>query len=113
MDLYCPAKFFRLHVVGEALAAPTLLQMALTLAQPTRHAWLRFAGYPLALVIVALYEVFLYNPVAYTRVLTADMAFLPSSAVIFALRLIWAYGAATRRWRDSACASSRSAPSSA
>jgi signal transduction histidine kinase len=90
MDLYHPATFFRLHVVGEALTAPTLLQMALTLAPP-RHAWLRFAGYPLALVIIALYEIFLYNPVAYSRILTANMAFLAIVGVIFALRIIWAY----------------------
>jgi signal transduction histidine kinase len=91
MDLYQPATFFRLHVIGEALLAPTLLQMALPLAQPLQKAWLRFAGYPLAAVIIALYEIYLYNPVAYSRILTADMAFLGIVGGVFAIRLFWVY----------------------
>jgi signal transduction histidine kinase len=91
MDLYGPAMFFRLHVVAEALLAPALLQMGMVLTEPSRHARWQLAGYAPAVAIIALYQANLYEPAAYSRVLTADMVFLGIVGVIFAGRLLGAY----------------------
>jgi hypothetical protein len=59
MDLYRPATFFRLHVVGETLVPPAVLQITLLFPQPHRHARWRSLGYAPSLVILVLYELFL------------------------------------------------------
>jgi signal transduction histidine kinase len=91
MDLYGPAIFFRGHVVAEALLAPSLLQMGLLLTgSAPRNRW-RFAAYPVALLIIALYETFLYDPGVYSRILAADMAFLGVIGIVCVAWLVAAY----------------------
>jgi signal transduction histidine kinase len=65
--------------------------MVLLLAEPLPHPRWRLAGYGPATLIIALYEIFLYDPAAYSRVLTTDMVFLGTVGVICAGRLVWAY----------------------
>jgi signal transduction histidine kinase len=91
MDLYGPAAFFRLHVLAESLMPAAMLHFGLVFPQRHRWARARFAGYALSSVIAVLYEVFLYSPSAYSRVLTTNMLFLGLVAVFFCLRLVESY----------------------
>jgi signal transduction histidine kinase len=91
MDLYGPAIFFRAHVIAEALMPPSLLQMSFLLTDPLRHTRWRFAAYPLALVVIALYETFLYDPAAYSRVLSLNMFLVGAIGVIGVALLVSAY----------------------
>ena len=91
MDLYGPATFFRLHVLAESLVPATMLHLALVF--PEQHRWSRFrsAGYALALAIALSYEIFLFHPTAYSRVLNADMLYVGLVAVFFCSRLVESY----------------------
>ena len=93
LDLYGPATFFRLHVVGESLLPAGALHLAFFFPQPHPRARWRFAGYGLALVILLLYETFLYQPSAYTRVLYANMTYLGLVGLFFFGRLAFEYWA--------------------
>ena len=91
MDLYGPATFFRLHVLGEALLPAAALQMALLFPQPHRWAAWRLAGYAPAMVIIVLYETFLYHPAMYSVILYANMTYVGLVGLFFAARLVSAY----------------------
>ncbi|HJW69904.1 MAG TPA: ATP-binding protein [Candidatus Binatia bacterium] len=91
MDLYGPATFFRLHVVAESLVPPAVLQLAFVFPQPHRWARWRFAQYALAAVVVTLYELFLYRPAVYSRLLGFNMALLGLACFALAARLVSEY----------------------
>jgi signal transduction histidine kinase len=91
MDLYGPATFFRLHVVGESLLAPTVLQLAMLFPQP--HRWVRFRllGYVPALLLLAAYQIYLYRPSTYSMILKANMAYLGIVSVLLGARFVAEY----------------------
>jgi signal transduction histidine kinase len=91
MDLYGPATFFRLHVIAESLVPPAVLQLAFVFPQPHRWARWRFLQYGLAAVVIALYEMFLYRPALYSRLLSANMALLGLACFALAARLVSEY----------------------
>ncbi len=91
MDLYGPATFFRLHVLAESALPAAMLHFALMF--PERHRWarLRVVGWATALTIAVFYEVFLYSPAFYSRVLTTNMLYIAVVAAFFCLNLVAAY----------------------
>jgi signal transduction histidine kinase len=91
MDLYGPATFFRLHVVAESLVPPAVLQLAFVFPQPHRWAGWRFVQYGLAAAVIVLYELFLYWPAVYSRLLGFNMAFLGLACFMLAARLVSEY----------------------
>jgi len=91
MDLYGPATFFRLHIVGETFFPAALLQFALLFPQAHRLARWRMAGYGLSLAIFAPYEVFLYQPSTYSSLLAANMTHLGAVGIFVTGRLVWEY----------------------
>src|SRR5205814_2153179 len=100
MDLYGPATFFRLHIVGETFFPAALLQFALLFPQAHRLARWRMAGYGLSLAIFAPYEVFLYQPSTYSSLLAAHMPHLGAVgsayvAAVVVFNLILRAGAVT------------------
>jgi len=95
MDIYGPGTLTRLHAVTEPLAAAAALQLFLLLPQPHRYAGWRFIGYLLAAPLIIGYQLFLYEPAAFSAVVMANMLFLGAVAVFFVLRLLTEY------WRDS------------
>jgi len=91
MDLYGPASFFRLHVVGETFFPAAVLQFALLFPQTHRFARWRHAGYGLSLAILVLYEAFLYRPSTYSSLLAANMIYLGVAGLFLTARLVWVY----------------------
>jgi len=91
MDLYGPATFFRLHVLAESALPAGMLHFALVF--PERHRWarLRVVGWVLALGIALAYEIFLYSPVVYSRILTTNMFYIAAVAAFFCGNLAVAY----------------------
>jgi signal transduction histidine kinase len=102
MDLYGPADLFRLHAAAESFTPATGLQLALLFPRPHRAARWRFSGYALCLVILILYELFLYHPPMYSTLLAANMIGFGLGALLFGGRLVVEY-----RRRDSALARQR------
>jgi signal transduction histidine kinase len=102
MDLYGPARFFRFHVVAEPLMWAAGLHI--TMNFPRAH-WLErwwWAPYLAAGVTAVFYEVFLYQPAAYSRILTLNMLLLGVAALTFAARAVFEYwqgGSALARQR--------------
>lgn len=71
MDLYGPARFFRLHVTTEAFFAPTLFHLAIVFPVVRLGRWRRkvlAAVYGLATVWAGVYQAWLYDPDAYSRI---------------------------------------------
>jgi signal transduction histidine kinase len=91
MDLYGPSTFFRLHAASEALMAPALLQLAAVFPEPRRWARWRLAGYVPALVLLILYQWYLYQPHPYTVILQTNMAYLGLAGILLGAQLVWAY----------------------
>jgi signal transduction histidine kinase len=91
MDLYGPATFFRLHALAETLMPGAFLHLALVF--PHRHAYahMRFAGYALSLALAVPYQLFLYQPAEYPRILRTSMLYVGLVAVFFCLRLVAVY----------------------
>jgi len=96
MDLYGPATFFRLHVAFETLVPPAVLQLALLFPHENRLARWRFLGFLPSVLILIVYELNLYHPVVYSRMLYANMAYLGVVSLILGARLVIAY------WHDEA-----------
>jgi signal transduction histidine kinase len=91
MDLYGPATLFRLHVVGESFLPAALFQLAMVFPDAHRHARWRLAGYPVALVTLAVYEWSLYRPWLYSHVLTLNMLYLGLVGIFSTVRLVASY----------------------
>ena len=94
MDLYGPARFFRLHVAAETLVPAAVFQFALLFPQAHRLATWRFAGYVPAAVVLLLYQVFLYEPRVYSTLLKLNMALLGAACFVLAGRLVQEHRAA-------------------
>jgi signal transduction histidine kinase len=92
MDLYGPAAFFRLHVLAESALPAGMLHFALMFPERNRWSGLRVGGWAIAGTIAALYEIFLYSPAQYSRILTTNMLYLAVVAVFFCANLVVAYG---------------------
>jgi signal transduction histidine kinase len=91
MDLYGPATFFRLYAATEPLLAPALLQVASLFPEPHRWARWRLAGYTPALVLLILYQLYLYRPPVYSAILQTNMAYLGLAGILLGTRLVWEY----------------------
>jgi hypothetical protein len=91
MDLYGPASFFRLHVLTESALPAGMLHFGLVF--PWRHRWarLRIVGWLIALAIAVAYELCLYSPIWYSRILTTNMLYLAAVAMFFCLNVVVAY----------------------
>jgi signal transduction histidine kinase len=91
LDLYGPARLFRLHVAAEAIVPAALLHLTLLFPHPHRLARWRFAGYGVAAVVLVLYQAFLYRVPVYLRVLSFDMVFLGATGTLMGARLLSEY----------------------
>src|SRR5262249_51186111 len=68
-----------------------MLHFALMFPERHRLAHFRVVGWAIGLAIALLYEIFLYTPAAYSRILTADMLYLAAVAGFFCLHMLLAY----------------------
>ena len=91
MEIYGPGTLTRLHAVTEPLGAAAGLQLFMLFPQPHRYVHWRFIGYALALPLIVAYQTFLYQPAAFSTVVTLNMLFTGSIGVFFGVRLISAY----------------------
>ncbi len=91
MDLYGPGLMFRLHVLAEAILPAAAAHLALTCPRDhlARRPGLLLVGYGVALVLAAIYELFLYDPSAYTVIhdLCQSLSIVPVLAFTVALGL--------------------------
>ena len=71
--------------------APALLQLAAVFPEPRRWARWRLAGYVPALVLLILYQWYLYQPHPYTVILQTNMAYLGLAGILLGAQLVWAY----------------------
>jgi signal transduction histidine kinase len=95
MDLYGPATFFRVHVLAESLLPAATLHLALLFPQAHRLVHMRFAGYAASFAFLVPYEVFLYQPSEYSRILRGNMLYLGMVAIFFCARLVVEYWRST------------------
>jgi signal transduction histidine kinase len=91
MDLYGPSTFDDLYLLANALLPATALELALLFPEPHRLARWRHAGYPVALLVFALYEVFFARPSVTTTIFTLNTVYLGLVGVFFGSRLIAGY----------------------
>ena len=91
MDLYGPATLFRLHVAAEALLPAALLHLFLLFPQAHPLAGWSAAGWAVSLAILVPYELFLYRPAVYSRMLYANVAYFALTAAFFGWRLASEY----------------------
>jgi signal transduction histidine kinase len=95
VDLYGPAWFFRLHVFGEALFPASLL-VHLALVFPVdrfrRHRTaLLVTPYVVAGLLAAAYELFLYQPVAYSLIHNLCMVYAGIGGIALLSGVGWDY----------------------
>lgn len=95
VDLYGPAWFFRLHVLGEAFFPASLL-VHLTLVFPVdrfrRYRTVLLAvPYVVAGVLAAVYELFLYQPAAYSVIHNLCMIYAGIGGVMLLSGVTWDY----------------------
>jgi len=90
-DLYGPADFFRLHVVGEAFFPAATAHLALLF--PGTHALARFAwvGYALSLALLVPYQILLYRPGPYVLIHNLCMLYLGIVGGLFGVRIVREY----------------------
>jgi signal transduction histidine kinase len=91
LDLYDPARFFRLHVIGEAMFPASGLHLLLLFPQPHRLARWAWAPYAISAAILVPYEIGLYTPGVYTLAHNACTLYLGVDAVLFGGRLVLEY----------------------
>jgi len=91
MDLYGPSTFYHLYLLANALVPAAALELALLFPQPHRFSRWRFAGYPVALVVFLLYELWLDAPGRAAQVFVANTVYLGMVGVFFGSRLIAEY----------------------
>src|SRR4029453_9066865 len=91
MDLYGPARFFRLHVLAESFlwAAGTHIVLNFPRTHPLARWWL--IPYLGAAIAAIFYEAFLYRPAVYSRILTLNMLLVGIAAIAFAIRAVFEY----------------------
>src|SRR5262249_50102536 len=93
-DLYSPYRFFRLHVLAEALLPAGYLHLALVF--PTdRFRRLRpfclLLPYGVSGAAALAYELFLYHPPLYSPIHNLCMIYVGIAAPLFLLRFVWEY----------------------
>ena len=90
-DLYGPADFFRLHVVGEAFFPAATAHLALFF--PGTHSLARFAwvGYALSLALLVPYQILLYQPGPYVLIHNLCMLYLGIVGGLFGVRIVHEY----------------------
>jgi signal transduction histidine kinase len=86
LDLYGPALYFRLHVIGETLVPAASLHLVLTF--PTLHRWARYTLVPYlaALAVLGFYEACLYVPPVYSRIIVLNYTSIGVAALLFLAR---------------------------
>ncbi len=91
MDLYGPGQMFRLHALAEAVLPAAAAHLALTCPRDhlARRPGLLAVNYGVALVLAAVYELFLYDPSAYSVIhnLCQSLGIVPVLAFTVALGL--------------------------
>ncbi|MGH7964047.1 MAG: hypothetical protein ACRERD_19875, partial [Candidatus Binatia bacterium] len=95
-DLYSPYRFFRLHILGEAFMPAGFLHVALVfpLDRLRRHRLLLLSvPYLIALSLGVAYEVFLYEPTAYSLIHNLCEVYAGIAGLAFLGKVIWDYGA--------------------
>jgi len=98
LDLYGPARFFRLHALSEALFPFAFIHLALVFPVDRVYrfrAGLLFLPLVLALVLGGAYEVFLYHPTYYSLIHNLSMVAVGIGAVIFLGKVIADYRTTT------------------
>jgi signal transduction histidine kinase len=93
-DLYSPHWFFRLHVLGEAFFPAGFTHLALVFPVDRFRRYRSFflsVPYIAAFTLAGAYEVFLYEPSAYSLIHNLCMVYVGISAVIFLGAVIWDY----------------------
>lgn len=88
MDLYGPAIFYRLHILGESFFPATGFHLALLFPAPHRFARFAWVGYVAAVVLAGAYEWVAFDPPAYTLVHNIATFWLGCAAVFFGWRLV-------------------------
>lgn len=95
-DLYAPAWFFRLHVLGEAFfPAGLLVHLALVFPVDRLRRYRAFflsVPYLVALTLGVAYELFLYQPAAYSLIHNLCMVYAGVGGLALLGGVIWNYG---------------------
>ncbi|HWP67189.1 MAG TPA: ATP-binding protein [Candidatus Limnocylindria bacterium] len=88
LDLYGPAVYFRLHVIGETLVPAASLHLVLTFPRP--HRWVRWTVLPYlaSLVVLWVYEAHLYDPPVYSRIIVLNYTSIGVAALLFLARQV-------------------------
>jgi len=94
-DLYSPANFFRLHILGEAFF-PAGLLIHLALVFPVDRlrrwrGWLLALPYMIAAALGASYEFYLYRPAAYTLIHNLCMIYAGLGGIFLLGAVAWDY----------------------
>jgi|GEM_PF-874619 len=94
-DLYSPAHFFRLHILGEAFFPASLL-IHLALVFPAdrfhrRRTLLIALPYAIAAALGAVYEIYLYRPAIYSLVHNLCMIYAGLGGVVLLGAVSWDY----------------------
>jgi len=88
LDLYGPAAYFRLHVIGETLVPAASLHLVLTFPRPHRLARFAFVPYVVALLVLVVYQTYLYVPPVYSRIIVLNYTSIGVAALLFLARQI-------------------------
>lgn len=94
MDLYGPAQLFRVHVTAEALLPATLLHLMLVFPVLRLGRYRRpvlIGIYAADLVLITVYQAYLYDPAAYSRIHNFCMAALGVGGVGLTVSGVHAY----------------------
>jgi len=91
MDLYGPATFIRLHIVGEAMFPATGMHLGLLFPQPHPLARLAPVVYAVGILLAIAYQFVLYRPASYTLVHNLCTLYLGVAGLTFGVRLVLAY----------------------
>ena len=91
MDLYGPATFIRLHIIGEAMFPATGMHLGLLFPQPHPLARLAPLAYLVGILLAIAYQIVLYRPASYTLVHNLCTLYLGVAGLMFGVRLVLAY----------------------
>jgi signal transduction histidine kinase len=92
MDLYGPARFFRLYAVAETFMPVVMLQLVLLFPQPHPWARWRLLGLVPALCVLPWYQRVLYAaPASVRHILYFNLLALTATGIVFGARLVAEY----------------------
>jgi hypothetical protein len=95
VDLYGPHWFFRLHVLGEAFFPAGIVHLALIFPVDRlrrRRSFFLACPYVIAGMLGLAYEVWLYDPAAYSAIHNLCMLYGGVSGGVLLVSVVWAYG---------------------